>query len=285
MELLSAVTASGEDAVAACNALGLFASGARLVLVEDVERWKAPDAKAIASYLEAPAPGTVLALVAAELKRDAHLVKMCSKAGDHLSYDVSRRDLPRWVREQFTRRRAEADAAACGALVEHVGEDLVELETEIDKLATWAAGARIGERDVALLAAGRAEAPIFALTDAWGRRDVATTLAVCEELLERASEPRARTLPRLAATLAGHVERVRMCQELAAEGVRPRDAAGRLKVHPYAVERAFAQAENYSAEELRTALVRLAGLDRALKGGSRLAGDLELERALVEITR
>jgi hypothetical protein len=32
-------------------------------------------------------------------------------------------------------------------------------------------------------------------------------------------------------------------------------------------------------------MVRLAELDLALKGGSRLAGDLELERALVEITR
>ena len=31
--------------------------------------------------------------------------------------------------------------------------------------------------------------------------------------------------------------------------------------------------------------VRLAELDLALKGGSRLSGDLELERALVDVTR
>ena len=36
--------------------------------------------------------------------------------------------------------------------------------------------------------------------------------------------------------------------------------------------------------ELDDALIRLAELDHALKGGSRLAGELELERALVEIT-
>ncbi|MDP8911048.1 MAG: DNA polymerase III subunit delta, partial [Actinomycetota bacterium] len=285
VELLSAVTASGEDAAAACNSLGLFAGGARLVLVEDVERWKGADAKAIASYLESPAPETVLALVASELRRDAPLVKICAKAGDHLCYDVSRRDLPRWVGEQFARRGADADRGAWSALVEHVGEDIVELETEIDKLATWAAGTRITEREVALLTAGRAEAPIFALTDAWGRRDLPGTLALCEELLERGGEPRMRALPRLAATIAAHVERVRMCQELAAEAVRPRDAAGRLKIHPYAAEKAFAHAESYSADELQTALVRLADLDRALKGGSRLAGDLELERTLIEITR
>ena len=38
--------ASGEDAVAACNALGLFGSGSRLIVVENVETWKAPEAKA-----------------------------------------------------------------------------------------------------------------------------------------------------------------------------------------------------------------------------------------------
>jgi DNA polymerase III delta subunit len=55
-------------------------------------------------------------------------------------------------------------------------------------------------------------------------------------------------------------------------------------MHPFAAEKAFAQAASFSADELRQAVVRLAELDLALKGGSRLAADLELERALVDIT-
>jgi DNA polymerase III delta subunit len=90
---------------------------------------------------------------------------------------------------------------------------------------------------------------------------------------------------RIIASLVNHVGRVRRCQKLADEGVRPRDAAPRLKMHPYAAEKAFAQAANFSAEELGDALVRLAALDAAAKGGSRLPADLELERALVEVTR
>jgi DNA polymerase III delta subunit len=54
---------------------------------------------------------------------------------------------------------------------------------------------------------------------------------------------------------------------------------------PYYVQKLFAQAANFDVDELRDATVRLAELDLALKGGSRLAGDLELEQALVEITR
>ena len=94
VERLSAEDASGEDAVAACNAMGLFATGGRLVLVDGVERWKAPDAKALADYLAAPAPGTVLALVGSELRKDSPLAKACAKVGQVLVYEVSKRALP-----------------------------------------------------------------------------------------------------------------------------------------------------------------------------------------------
>jgi DNA polymerase III delta subunit len=56
-------------------------------------------------------------------------------------------------------------------------------------------------------------------------------------------------------------------------------------MHPFVAEKAFAQAANFSAEELADAVVGLAALDAASKGGSRLPADLELERTLVEITR
>jgi DNA polymerase III delta subunit len=47
-ELLDASDTTGDDAVAACNVMGLFGAGSRLVVVDGVEAWKAPDVKAIA---------------------------------------------------------------------------------------------------------------------------------------------------------------------------------------------------------------------------------------------
>jgi hypothetical protein len=43
-------------------------------------------------------------------------------------------------------------------------------------------------------------------------------------------------------------------------------------------------AERYSRDELDAVIVRLAELDAALKGASRVSNELELERALLEIT-
>ena len=284
-ELLSAAEASGDDAVAACNSLGLLGGDGRLVIVEDVDRWKAVDTKAIAAYLASPAPGTVLALVAAEIKKDASLAKACAKAGDVLVYDIPKRRLSEWVTKQFADRGVSVDAEAARLLIEVVGDDPEELASEVDKISTWSGGDPIGTREIELLAAGSAEVPGYELSDAWGRRDLGATLGACQTLLERSGDPVSRTVPMLIGMLVAHVGRVRDCQAFAEEGLTAREAAARLKRHPFYVEKLYAQARNFGADELREAVVRLAELDHAVKGGSRLAVDLELERALIDITR
>jgi hypothetical protein len=56
-------------------------------------------------------------------------------------------------------------------------------------------------------------------------------------------------------------------------------------MHPFRAQKLYGEAEGFSTEELRSAAVRLAELDGSLKGQSRLAPDLELQRALVDLTR
>jgi DNA polymerase III subunit delta len=290
-EHLDAHEATGEDVAAACNALGLFTVERRLVVVESVERWKAPDLKALQEYLKRPAPTTVLALVGDEVKRDSALAKAVAKAGEVLSYDLptrgrgSKADLPKWVEQQFRERGVKIDGDAARALVELVGDDAQELETEVDKLTTWAAGEAIGLAEVVELVVPRAEAPPFDLTDSWGRRDVPGVIAASERLVERSGDAARDVLLRSAGLLTNHVSRVRDCQELDRQGVPPAAAAERLKRNRFYVQKLYEQARNYTSDELGSAIVRLADLDLALKGGSRLPGELEFARALIEITR
>jgi DNA polymerase III subunit delta len=290
-EHLSAQDTSGEDVAAACNALGLFTVERRLVVVEEVERWKAADVKALEQYLERPAPTTVLALTGDDVKRDSSLAKAVAKGGKMLVYDLptkgrgSKADLPKWVEQQFGEQGVQIDREAARALVELVGENAQELATEVDKLTTWAAGERIGERDVAELVPARAEVPPFDLTDAWGRRDVPAVLAAGERIVERSGDAPRDVLLRIAGLLTSHVGRVRECQALDAEGVPPAAAAERLKRNRFYVQKLYEQARNFSPDELGEAIVRLAQLDLALKGGSKLPGELEFARALVDITR
>lgn len=288
-ELFSAYEIDGADVAASCNALGLFASERRLVVVEHVEAWKAAELEPVVAYLGSPSPDTVLVLVADGMRKDAPLAKAVAKVGDVLVYELPKRgtrpDLPAWVARQFAALGVQVDATACKLLVELVGEDPGELAGEVEKVVAWANGDAVGVREIELLVAPRGETPPFALTDAWGRRDVAGVLAASERLLSRAGVPPRDALPRIVGVLTNHVERVADCQALSAEGVPPKQAAAQLKKNRFYVEKLYEQAANFTPDELRDAIVRLAELDLALKGGSRLAAELEFDRALVDLTR
>ncbi len=294
-ELRSALDTPAESAIALCNAGSLF-DDARLVVVEDVDGrrdsdnrlkggWKAADVEALAAYLGSPAPGAVLALVGADVKKTTALWKACAKAGDVLAFAVEKKKLHAWVAERFARQGVRADPDACVALVQIVGDDPHALAQEVDKLVTWAAGEPIGEREVELLAAPNAEEPIFNLTDAWAAGETARALTASETIFERDAKTRRDTAARLTGALVGHLGRLRSLKQLTAEGVRPREAAGKLRMHPFYAEKVSRQAEGFSREQLRDATARLAELDGALKGQSKLAPDLEVQRALVDLTR
>ncbi len=295
VERVSAVDSSGADAVALCNAGSLFGDR-RLVIVEDVDGrpnaegqlrngWKAGDLEAAAAYIAAPSPETVLALVGRSFKRDTALAKAVGREGQ-LFFDVAKRSLASWVADRFRERGVRAEPDAGAALLHLVGDDLDTLAREIEKIATWADGEPVGEREVEELVAATADTPVFRISDAWGNRDVTALLEATEALLERSGRPVTATVPIVAGALARQATTVRRAKRAEERGARPGEAVKELGVRfEWQAERAYRFGRNYSEAELDDVLVRLAELDHAIKGGSRLAPELELQRALVDLTR
>src|SRR6476646_8981529 len=147
VEQLSAESTTGDDAVAACNALGLFGGheGGRLVIVEGVERWRKADLEAVEAYLRNPVEGAVLALYAEGPVRGATLADLVAKRGQVLDYNVPKpNNLHRWVGGEFKRLDIKADAGASRARVGIGGEDSMAVSNESVKLGAWAEGAAIG---------------------------------------------------------------------------------------------------------------------------------------------
>ena len=202
-------------------------------------------------YLGDPVPGAVLALVAQETPKSDALAKAVGEAGKVLAFDAPKpRDLPAWVRSQFERLGANADPDAARALVEIVGDDLVALATEADKITIWAGGVRSRGRTSRARDAG-ARGGRLGDHGRLGRARRRRALAAAEAELER-REPFA-----ISVRLAAHVTLVRSVKLLAAEGVGARDIAKRVKVHEF-VRKAISHADRYSQEELDAALTRLA---------------------------
>jgi DNA polymerase III subunit delta len=295
-ELTTAQETDGPGVIALCNAGGLFGDG-RLVIVDYVDGipnsdgrlskgWKVGDVEAVEDYLASPAPGTTLALVARDLKKDAPLYKASKKAGAVLDFSVGRKEIAKWVSQQFAAAGVRAEPDACAALIQIVGDDLQQLSSEVQKLATWARGEPIGEREVEMLAPALAETSDYRLADLWSRGELSGVLRASEEIMERDSKPRRDVAARLSARFGGQVLAVARAKRLKDAGVGLAAAQKSLGLRfDWQVRRAYEQAEPFSQSELGDAVVRLSELDLALKGGSRLAPDLELQRALVDLGR
>ena len=179
--------------------------------------------------------------------------------------------------------RAEPDAVA--ALIQLVGEDLRMLKSEVDKIATWAGEEPVGEREVEALVAPSVEVPIYELTEAWSVRDTARVLALSRDVLRARTPAPRRGGEARRVRWSGHLGRLRALKQLASEGVKPKEAAERLKLHPFRARKLYGQADGFSDEELDDAVLRLAALDGALKGQSKLTPDLEVQRTLVALSR
>ncbi len=297
VDRLSALDTDGAALVALCNAGSLF-GGRRLVVVHDVDGvrrdgrlsggWKVAEAEKVVAYLASPSPETVLALVAEELKDDAKLAKAVTKVGQVLRFDVPKRhgQLEKWVLDRFRAAGIRAEPEAAKALVQLAGDDLHILASEVDKIATWSGGEPVGEQEIWDLAAPAGDTPVYRVTDAWGRRDLPALVRTIESMLERSDRPPSVTISILAASLAREVGIVSRARPLAEEGVSAKAAAASLGLRSdFRARNVLEFARNYGERELESALERVAELDHALKGGSRLSPLVELQRALGDLAR
>jgi DNA polymerase III delta subunit len=80
------------------------------------------------------------------------------------------------------------------------------------------------------------------------------------------------------------VRKVHRAAVILDDGGSQADVARDLKLKPFPAGKLVGQARSFARDELGRAVVRLADLDLAVKGGSRLDARFELELALAEIT-
>ncbi|MDX6547032.1 MAG: polymerase subunit delta, partial [Gaiellales bacterium] len=269
------------DVVSTCNALGLF-GGERLVLVRGVEALDADQLAAIIAYLADPAPGTCLALFGGGgLPQDGPLATAVAAVGDVRIFDAPDDDhAAQWVVKRFSEQGISCPLAIAKRIVRRAGIEIGDLALEVEKLAVHGRGEPPTEQDVDLLVAESHDVKPWNMTDAWGRRDAAGVIAFATADIEKPDD-----VLRISAIFANHVRRVRQAMLVMEGGGSAKEVQKQLGLRsPYQAQGLCRQARAFSEPELAGAVVRLAQLDLAIKGGSRLDPRLELELALVEIS-
>ena len=104
-------------------------------------------------------------------------------------------------------------------------------------------------------------------------------------MLDRSPRQRRDEAAAVGARLGAHLAKLSRMKGLLESGMPAKEAAAKLGMKDFPGQKLARQAEAFTVDELRDATVRLAQLDHALKGGSKLAPDLELQLAATDVSR
>ena len=156
----------------------------RAVVVRDIGALK-KDARALLDrFLVSPPSDVVVVLTSpAGAKED----KTISERATAVAFEpLSGPRVPKWIAhyvEHDLKSRIAPDAI--GLLQDAVGDDLAQLKTELDKLASYAEHGMIDERAVTAVVGVRREETLGSFLDAVARRDVTVALARLPGLLQQ----------------------------------------------------------------------------------------------------
>ena len=162
----------------------------RVLVIRDAGALKKDTRKTVEQYLGTPSADILLILVEATAgKTDKELARLTTV----LEFDLMTADrIPRWIAHYVsTNLKGAISIGAVDLLQAAVGNDLQQLVTELEKLASFANGREITEEAVSEVVGVRRGETMADLLDAVGRRDVKRALALVDHVL---AQPKASSV-------------------------------------------------------------------------------------------
>lgn len=265
---------SAGPVLSACAQVPMMSKWRLVELANPDDLGKGPEAEstaaagmdALAGYIKAPSPTTVLVISGSGIDGRSKLVTACKAGGYAHKFEAYKRDdeaLAFIVSEAQGRGHKLAHNAAA-ALVSAVGTGRSELLAALDQVLLYAGDRPVVLADVEAIVAHTREARIFDLTDAVGRGEANAALAVLARMFA-AGERDAGVAMQVLAMLTRQIRLIFTAR------VNPGRVAEATKLPPFLIRPLEAQARGFDESRLRSAYAALVRLDHDLKGGSYVA--------------
>lgn len=189
--------------------------------------------------------------------------------------------LSKWTSQKIVSYGAAIAPEALRALIERAGEDLWQLDGEIQKLVAYADGEQITKEMVDKLVRASFDSNIFALMDAVTSRRAAQVLQLLEE--ERASGAHDGHIFSMLLRQIRILLGVRLCLDENSRA-NQNEIAAALDLHPFVAGKAVQQARNISADKLRQIHNLLYTFDAGMKSG-KYTDKISVDLAVVELLK
>jgi DNA polymerase-3 subunit delta len=273
--------ASAAEVAAAAQTLPMMAER-RLVVLKELEAWRAEEQEKLLPCLEQPSPQTCLVLVAEEVDGRRKLAKAAAAAGAVVEFKHPYpAQLPALIQAMAAEQKKSIEADAAELLIELKGNNLQMLAQEMEKLALYVGqGPTITREQVAESVADTKLSVVFEFTDAVGERNPDQALRVFHRMMETGEAPLA-----VLGMVARHFRLIWKIQALKQERKSVAEMAQETGLNRYILEKTYLpQAQNFSPADLGRLSSALADLDFALKSSASDRGAL-FERTVMELCR
>lgn len=236
------------------------------------------DWEGLEGYLEEMPPSTLLVFLEALLRDKNPLLARLRSCAQVQSFPVPRgEEMARWTRHRAESKGARITPGALRLLDQYIGGNLRALDSELEKLALYAAHRPIEEEDVKALTPQVREASIFAAVDAILEGRPAVALGLMHRLRDGGAN-----LSYIMTMIARQLRLVTLAKDLLEQAVTPAEIGARLEIRAeFALRKTLGQARKFPWRRLVALYRQLLETDLAVKEG-RLGEDLALELLVAE---
>lgn len=237
----------------ACRRYPMFADR-QVVILKEAQQMR--DIDRLEQYIQNPLSSTILVVSYKEKKVDGRskLAKVLKEKGEVYStkklYD---NQLPEWTSELVQSKGKTISQKALMLLVEHIGNDLNRLDSEIDKvLINLNERKNITEDDIEQFVGVSKEYNVFELQNALARKDLARAIRIIGYF---ESNPKAAPIQQILPTLYNFFSKTYMLFGQA--GYDEKNAATIIGVSPFFIKDYLLAAKNYTYEGIESVLLLL----------------------------
>jgi len=261
-----------EQVIENAMTLTMFA-GRRVILVKRAEELPADALELFTEYLRAASPECCIVFQAAKIDLRRKFFAELKKADLLVEFKKLRdENLPGFVRKEAESSGRSIDPEAAELLVYYTGNNLRELVSQIEKLASF-----IGDRkkitvtDVREIASDTKIDTVFELANALGSRDLARSHRQLQTLLRDTDAPYM-----LVGALARHFRQLCLIREMLERKVGRSEISKSLKINPYFLDGMLGQARRFRLDEFEGIFSQMHDIDVGIKSGGRQTTLLEM---------
>ncbi len=247
-----------------------FLADRRVIVIREFERLAKEPAKALLAYVEAPSDLTVLILVTkdvakSDFEKGALYKNICAFSQASVYYRLWPNELPGEIKRKFAGLGKSISQEACEIIVERVGNNMRDLDSEIEKINLYIGQKKNVEAgDVLFLVSGLDVKSVFDLINAVSGKKLTEALKILNDIFYMDLHAG----PLVVGAIYAHFKNVWTARALMRAGVSENALTGRLRVHPYFVRGLINEAKVMDEKLLGKYFNALAKADDEIKGGA-----------------